>query len=73
MLVQCALALSIIVACFVAIFVDLLTFLQQKGLLVEDQVIEYAGKENTFKHDQVPDNFTSEECILQLLVCDEVI
>ena len=50
-----------------------LALLEQKSLLVKDQVVEDTGKENAFKHDQVADDFTREECVLQLLILDEVI
>ena len=50
-----------------------LALLKQESLLVKDQVVEDTGKENALKHDQVADDFTCEECVLQLLVLDEVV
>ena len=41
-----------------------LALLEQKSLLVKDQVVEDAGEEDAFKHDQVADDFTREECVL---------
>ena len=55
------------------IFILLLTPLQQEGLLVEDQIVEDTGEEYAFKHDQVAHNLTCQECILKLLILDEVI
>ena len=42
----------------------LLTLLQKEGLLVKDQVVEDAGEEDAFKHDQVANHLTCEEGIL---------
>ena len=51
----------------------LLTLLQKEGLLIKDQVVEDAGEEDAFKHDQVADDFTSQEGVLQFLVLDEIV
>ena len=42
----------------------LLTLLQKEGLLVKDQVVEDASKEDAFKHDQVANHLTCKEGIL---------
>jgi len=42
----------------------LLTFLEQEGLFIEDEIIVDTGKENAFEHDQVTNNFTGKERIL---------
>ena len=57
----------------IVVLVGVLALLEQESLLVKDQVVEDTGKENAFKHDQVADDFTCEECVLQLLVLDEVV
>lgn len=68
------LALFVHVALIVAaIFVHFLAALEQEGLLVEDEVVEDAGEEDTFKHDQVADDLACQEGILKLLVLDEVV
>ena len=51
----------------------LLTFLEQEGLLVEYQIVEDTREEDTFEHDQVAYDLAREECVLQLLVLDEVV
>jgi len=58
---------------FTSLSAHLLAFLQQKGLLVEDQVIEHTCKEDALKHDQVADDFTGQESVLQFLVLDEIV
>ena len=62
-----------IVALVVVFIGSLLAPLQQKGLLIEDEIVEDAGKEDAFKHDQVTNNFTGKESVLKLLVLYEVI
>ena len=42
-------------------------------MLVEDQIVEDAGEEDAFKHDQVTDDLTCQESVLQLLVLNEVV
>ena len=62
-----------VVALIVIFIGSLLAPLQQKGLLIEDEIVEDAGKEDAFKHDQVTNNFTGKESVLKLLVLYEVI
>ena len=42
-------------------------------MLVEDQIVEDAGEEDAFKHDQVTDDLACQESVLQLLVLNEVV
>ena len=51
----------------------LLTFLEQKGLFVEYQIVKDTRKEDAFEHDQVAYDFTCEERVLQFLVLNEVV
>jgi len=72
-LAVCSLLALLITDAFTSLSAHLLAFLQQKGLLVEDQVIEHTCKEDAFKHDQVADDFTGQESVLQFLVLDEIV
>ena len=40
---------------------------------LQDEVVEYAGEEDTLKHDQVADDLAGKEGVLQLLVLNEVV
>ena len=52
---------------------SLLWLLEQESLLVKDQVVEDTCEENTLQHDQVANDFTREECVLQLRILNEIV
>ena len=65
----------LVVACVSSIHHSscLLTFLKQEGLLIQDEIVEHTRKENALQHNQVADNFTCKEGILQFLVLNEIV